>query len=266
MRKTRRIFLSILFIFINLNAIGETLYSNYKICFGNLYIIGEENELKQLENGEYTVIDEGGRKLSVSIQNGQITGELKEYYENGELYMAGDYKNGKKEGIWKTYTESGKLWIKDEYKDDKLDGEHYKNYTSNMKFSEQGNYENGVKVGKWTEYHENGIKSSEGDYLNNKKVGKWIEWDSYGNKDAEINYVNGEIYGKIIKYKDDGSIFYEVDIDDYETKVKGYYSDGNINFEGVLIDNKKSGEWKFYDENKSILSVKKYENGILVSN
>ena len=255
-----------LFVISSAMMMSQTIFSNYKISFGNLYTIKDGDLIKESVDGEYTVIDEGGRSVIATIKNGQIDGEFKEYYENGELYIIGKYINGMKQESWKTYSETGKLWIKDEYKDGKLNGEHYKNYTSTMKYSEYGNYKDGTKNGKWTEYYENGEKSSEGNYYNNQKVDEWIEWSSTGKKDTEANYINGELYGKTIRYQGNGKIFYEADIEESETKIKAYFPDGNINFEGLLVNNKRSGKWKFYDKNKSVISIKEYENGTLINN
>jgi antitoxin component YwqK of YwqJK toxin-antitoxin module len=41
-------------------------------------------------------------------------------------------------------------------------------------------------------------------------------------------------YGKTIRYQGNGKIFYEADIEESETKIKAYFPDGNINFEGII--------------------------------
>ena len=133
------IFVILLFTISSVNTKSQIMFSNYKISFGSLYIIKDGNSIKVFDDDVYTIIDYGGRSVNVTIKNGQIDGEFKEYYENGKLYIIGKYVNGMKQEIWKTYSETGKLWIKDEYKDDKLNDEHYKNYTATMKYSECGN-------------------------------------------------------------------------------------------------------------------------------
>jgi antitoxin component YwqK of YwqJK toxin-antitoxin module len=58
----------------------------------------------------------------------KIEGKYAEFYETGELKIAGRYKNGLQEGLWKIYTKKGKI-------------------------KEKGNYGEGKKKGVWKTYY-----------------------------------------------------------------------------------------------------------------
>lgn len=45
------------------------------------------------------------------------SGEYKEYYENGNLRLEGNYKTGKRIGLWKWYHENGAFYTEFDYKD-----------------------------------------------------------------------------------------------------------------------------------------------------
>ena len=51
-----------------------------------------------------------------SITNGKREGAWICYYDNGQLFLKGNYKNGKREGAWVEFHDDGQLGNKGNYK------------------------------------------------------------------------------------------------------------------------------------------------------
>lgn len=103
-------------------AYGKDVFANYGTNFGKVRLsqLSSQNaeDVKRVDastyeltgSGEYRIIEEGGRRLVVNLNNGTLNGKYDEYYANGNRFTLGNYVNGKKEGEWTVYTENGKVW------------------------------------------------------------------------------------------------------------------------------------------------------------
>ena len=117
--------------------------------------------------------------------NGELNGDAKEYYTNGNIKFEGEYLYGYKLS-GKEYTEDNKL---------KFEGEYYlnkkwngKGYDKNGKIIYILNNGNGIIK----KFHDNGMLKFEGEIKNGKKNGKGKEYDSEGNLIFEGIYINGK--------------------------------------------------------------------------
>lgn len=108
------------------------------------------------------------------IQN-VITGPLREWYDNGQLYIKGQRENGKEEGEWIEYYENGNI-------------------------REKTQYNNGEIVGERTAWHQNGIMKSCGEYKYGAKTGEWNYWDDGGKILHKGQYLNGLFHGLWINW------------------------------------------------------------------
>ena len=70
-----------------------------------------------------------------------------QYYEDGKVYIEGQYKDNEREGKWTAWYRNGNIWSTGEY---------------------QKGMENGLK----TVYHENGNKYYEGHVVDDERVGE----------------------------------------------------------------------------------------------
>lgn len=84
-----------------------------------------------------------------------FNGEYIDRYDNGVIYMKGEFSGGLRHGEWISFYKSGKEWSR-------------------------GTYKAGFREGYGVSYYENGQKSSEGNYKKDKKVGKWKFWNEQG--------------------------------------------------------------------------------------
>ena len=93
--------------------------------------------------------------LTSETKNGELDGELKEWYRNGQLASLVYWKNGKWHGEWKRWYENGQVKWHCSYKDGKKDGEWTKWYL-NGQLEYQGCYKNEVLDGEWKMWHQSG--------------------------------------------------------------------------------------------------------------
>ncbi len=102
--------------------------------------------------------------------NEPFTGVDRLYDENGQLWMADNYKDGKREGVSKFYYENGQLESIVFYRNDKREGKG-KFYDENGQLESEDNYKNGKKEGLAKLYYENGQLMIEENYKNGKQEG-----------------------------------------------------------------------------------------------
>ena len=113
-----------------------------------------DNEIMKLEYFQEIL------RRKINYKDGQLHGEYKEFYENGQLGIVSNYKNGKLEGEYKHFRENGVLDFEANYKDGKREGE-YKTYYENGNLAMTCNYENDKREGICVRFNPNGTKDFE---------------------------------------------------------------------------------------------------------
>lgn len=95
------------------------------------------------------------------------TGDQKDYeefYENGQIKIAGDYdENGERHGLWISYYENGIKWSESYYSHGLREG-HSITFFPSGSVRYIGEYKNDEKTGKWTFKDEEGNVVKEEDY------------------------------------------------------------------------------------------------------
>lgn len=147
--------------------------------------------------------------------NGKTNGEVKIWFENGQIKEISNWKEGIQDGMYQTYYENGQPQEKVNWINDKRDGKserwHENGQKSEVMFFKLGIedgevlqwYPNGNKKsilkfisgqvdGKGTSFFENGKIKAEGFYKDGKRNGMFIEYDINGKTINKINYINGE--------------------------------------------------------------------------
>ena len=209
-------------------------------------------------------------------------GNLKYYYENGNLKFQGNYKENKKNGIWNYFYEEGDLKAQAFYKNDKG---QYKEFYNNGKIKAEGINIEGQSDSTWIYYHENGMVKAMGDYSCGKRFGPWFYYHDNETLSAEGNFIDGKKEGKWIYYHENGEISSEGAL--HEGKKEGYwkifgengvfkaegefkhndgkyteyYESGKIKAEGSIIDGKNHGSWIYYYEDGTKEGQCEYING-----
>ena len=142
------------------NGECKEYYDDGKLKFEGIFKRGKKWDGKGFNekgNEEYT------------IKNG--TGKFKEYYNNNNLMIEGEYVNGQRNGKIKEYYEFSKLKSEGEYLNGEKNGK-FKEYYDNLNLKFEGEYLNGEKNGIFKEYNYDGIIIFEDEYVNGKKNGK----------------------------------------------------------------------------------------------
>jgi len=228
------------------------------------------------QNGEVKkYYDNGQLKSSLNYLNGELNGLCKSYYENGKLRAVATVIKGKTEGFVKTYFENGQLKTIGEFGDKDVQEGMHKEYYENGNLKKTGTYIHGEEEGVHKEYYENGNLKNSTTYKDGSKNG----W-------AEIYFADGVPYKKgnleprsngmgmgteevgtwaHWDYFGNGQLKRKYLIDengDYQGAHELYYKNGDLAEKGEYKDNEKHGEWYFNypDSNKRFKNF--YENGV----
>jgi antitoxin component YwqK of YwqJK toxin-antitoxin module/Tfp pilus assembly protein PilF len=213
--------------------------------------------LSDVKNGANTAFYPSGKKKSEqTMKDGKEDGKYISYFPSGKIETEGWFENGNETGYWNYYNELG--------------------YTDSRNYMLDG-----MLSGYKTEYYPNGAKSIEKKYYKGlleemkqyDSTGKLLISDSFpqfngkflllypnGNKMQECNYVNGVFEGQLTQYFFDGSV-------EFIEYFKGGLRDSNYTVyeyphvkstEGQYKADKKTGLWKYYDNQGSLEWTESY--------
>jgi len=250
------------------------IYFNDTLKQGGLYIVTnfKENEkhgkeLEYMQEGlliRITTYDKGYITKEDEINRldifGMKTGKWKEYYDNGKVKMEGKYKKDKKEGIFREYTVDGKLKNTDKYKNGiivvdsevSVEIKIEKDYYSDAKVKSELTLINGIPNGIYREYSQEGDILLAKMYSEGKVIGEGII-DKKGKKQGDWK----EFYFDSKQVKMDG-IYVE---GKKEGEWKFYYQSGKIEQKGNYKNGKPEGVWKWYYESGNLLREEEFRNG-----
>lgn len=97
-------------------------------------------------DGEYLKYDSLGIIIQRSfVKDGQLNDSLFNYWENGNLFKITMYENDKKNGIYREFYQNGNEWVIGEYLHDSLHGK-WEWYDSLRTLETIQNFENGILI------------------------------------------------------------------------------------------------------------------------
>ena len=172
--------------------------------------------------------------------NGILTGQCKEYYEDGSVKVLRNYDKGELNGRYMEYYPDGSVKI-------------------------SRNFVKGKPDGKFLEYGTNGKIESEVNYKNGLQDGPEIRYDSEGNIRSQSNYAGGKASGKEVRNISSNAGDY-VQTANYnkEGKYDGAYSEiftnGNVKEKGQYVNGKKDGTWEYGKKNGQKTRTDVYAN------
>ena len=159
-----------------------------EMIVGGYLLVDKENPVITIEHekfpffeGTITMIISGvfsNNYIRTSEKNNN--GILKEWYDNGNLYLEFQMKNGIKNGICKKWFDDGSSMITYNYINGKLNGTQKKWYQNGNQKAEW-NYIDDIQHGFSKEWHENGLVKSLKKYFNGKLLEE-LQYDLNGNK------------------------------------------------------------------------------------
>ena len=123
-----------------------------------------------------------------------------------------------------------------------------------------------LKNGWFMYFYSNGNLSSAGRYVNGKKGGLWLSYHYNGTARDSSVYETGNIKGTSIGWYNNG---YMADSAVYTSDGKAVYvswfDDGTPSSAGRLANNKKEGNWQYFNKNGNRAALEKYQEDILIS-
>ena len=206
--------------YVNANFKSDSLSGLYE-SFNNKGALEQRKYFKSSNlEGAYKSYFEVGEKLPefyITYKNGEIDGEILEYYANGDLYAKSYYVSGKKNGLETVY--------------------HY-----NKKVSSEIAYENGVFNGSYKTYHANGQPNEIGQTIEGSYEGPWRMYYDDGTLKTTFTYKKGKLHDLYQYYDTDGKLFYDFVYRKGEIiAYKFYNKEGNV----IKEDKKKGGEFYY---------------------
>ena len=80
------------------------------------YLCAKRFKLGENSYNKISVYYKNGKiKEEKNYKNGMLNGNLKHFWENGNVHTTGRYKNNKRTGIWSTYNRKGHLILQESY-------------------------------------------------------------------------------------------------------------------------------------------------------
>jgi len=123
-----------------------------------------------------------------------------------------------------------------------------------------GHCANDQPSGKWTIYHVNGRKAAEGDTYRGARRGLWRTWDEEGRLETEIIYEARE--QELVFRKPVGpEMLARLPWKSFRHgPARGWHPNGKLQFEGQYEDDRREGQWTFYDNEGRVATRSDYEN------
>lgn len=214
----------------------------------------QEQQANPVKNGFVKFYYPGGKLASEgTMRDGKPDGYWKTFYENGLIKSEGNRKNFLLDSVWKFYDDSARLLVSITYKADKKNGLKT-TYRQGEVTSE--NYVDDIKQGPTTYYYPDGKVRLVINFVDGLENGVARELDTTGAVITYLEYKKGFLVSRErINRKDSNGL--------KQGRWKFFYDDFTVKLEGVYKDDKKNGYFKEYDQNGSLLSVKKYVNDVL---
>ncbi|KGL62697.1 tetratricopeptide repeat protein [Polaribacter sp. Hel1_85] len=237
--------------YVDANYVNDSLHWQYEYFNNKGALVQRKFFNSGVLDGMYKSYFDVGEKIlefKIPYKNGEIDGEVLEYYANGDVYAKSYYVAGKKNGLETVYHYNKKVSSEINYVNGELSGS-YKSFHSNGKPNEVGQSFEGFYNGAWKTFYSDGTLESESTYKNGSLHDLYKYYDTDGKLFYEYIYRKGEIIAFTF-YNKDATVLKKGKKKSGEFYYEGFSPKGNKTTEGLYdISGGKSGEWKFYTDN-----------------
>lgn len=241
----------------------------------------------QVQDTMYNYYRGGGIQEKVAMKDGLRNGISIGYHPNGQVEFTAIYEKGEPNGKYvlnhlnnqkfrelnlvkgvvvgnrKTYYPDGQLENEYEFNAEGVADGPYTKYFQNGKIEEKGNLKNGNSVGEIKEYYSNGNLFSTSVFdESGKENGSIIYYDLDGKKYEEFVYKKGSLES-ITLFDKAGKQVEKIERSGKKLNYKSHFQTGRVYAEGVILNDKKTGLWKYYDQYGNIKYTEKYKEGEL---
>ena len=244
---------------------------------------------KDDKNNGITIEFDVSNKLSnpkvlayTNYKEGNLDGEYKQWYENGNLKIRSYYKDGKEDGVSKSYYENGNIEQERIYDNNLL--LNRKKYYSNGQLKEEELYDKGHRIGVNKEWYENGNLKYEENYKNYKEYYEngqlkeehyenlhretTIKYFENGEIDSQAHFINGKREGINIHHSDwdkEHKIIsnYQNGLKHGKEEIYHYFNNKMyLMVEVCYKEGKLEGDYKTYYPNGKSLTIGQYEDNL----
>jgi len=235
------------------NALLKTLIL---VVFTFLLVVptqAQEQQINTIKDGFVKFCYPGGQLSSEgTMREGKPDGYWKTFYENGVIKSEGNRKNYLLDSVWKFYDDSARLLVSITYALDKKNGLKT-TYRKGEMTTET--YVNDSKEGPTTYYYPDGKIRLIVNFVDGLENGIARELDTNGMVITYMEYKRGFLVSRERINRTDSKGL-------KQGRWKYFYDDNTVKLEGTYKDGKKNGYFKDYDENGSLLTVKKFVNDV----
>ncbi len=196
-------------------------------------------------------------------------GEVKEFYENGQVKTEAHYKENKLNGPLLRYDENGALLSREEYVSGVLQGPaEYFTPLKNDVLHTRCSYKNSFLEGERTVTQKNGGVRQQEQYKHGRLNGKRTAFYTNGLKESEENFTDGKLNGERLLYFPSGALWYRENYNNgrLDGERFGYFASGKIRLEEFYTEGLLEGKRNVYAENGELLTSEEYHWGSLVHN
>ncbi|MEO1496536.1 MAG: toxin-antitoxin system YwqK family antitoxin [Planctomycetota bacterium] len=137
---------------------------------------------------------------------GKPTGTWKYYYPNGQIAKELSYKRGQPEGAFKVFNEEGKLVAEREYTAGKRTGKWSYYLPETEQLLREERYAAGRAQGEWKTFYKNGQVRQITQFDAGQLNGPAREWTKLGEQRAVAEFKDGKRHGKTTLYEPDGAV------------------------------------------------------------
>ena len=201
-------------------------------------------------------IDEKGRKQGVWSKSDK----------KGNKIYQGNFKDDFEVGVFTYYYEDGKtIKAKTEYSE-KGKFANTKLFNKEGAIISDGFYKNRKKDSLWNLFDNNGKKIGEERYSNGLKAGQSNYWDKAEVLVETVNYTNDKKNG--IYYKNTyqrGYFFLTFKDDKRNGPYEDFYYYEKLKIKGTYKEDKKEGEWKYFDSIGNNVKIQSWKQDVLLS-
>lgn len=212
-------------------------------------------------SGVYYSYNEGFKRTYTYL-NDTLEKENIETWLNDHQKTHCSYHKGMLDGAFETWYSNSSKELEKKYRNDTLVGKSFEYYPNNQ-ISKVLEYDNhGDLTGKVITYDRFGkITSEESEYKNGKLTGTRTEFFPDGKNARILTYKDNDLVN-VICFDDKGNELYKTARADSSVYLKSFYPDGIMSSEGLLVNSRREGKWKFYNPLGIITDELNYVNGL----
>lgn len=202
-------------------------------------------------------------------------GTLVRYHPNGKLALVGAYRNGHPSGVWHWFDAQGepmRAAVPQPGYEEILSGRDLENPDTVYRDLQGRKVAEGVlkydqPVGPWRYYYPDGALRARGRFVRGLPDGRWVVYFNSGMVQREDTYQLGVPDGPVRRGWPDGSDRLQGRISQglRVGRWRTWYANGQIESDGDYREDRRQGDWRFWNDQGRLLRHVRYSAGHIVA-